>query len=200
MPRATIRLSRKIDKLTHKALFSLIGPGMIRVMNSVAVDLRDFIKSRFMGGATTSTNRLARNTGKMEQKTIAVKALQSTTSTRAGVQINVPYASVHFGEKGKTSTTIRPRRAQALSVPLFAVRGPNKRPLFAARSPQITGKFTFGGILYGRLPGRKTDALFAMKDHVVVPVRVSVERDIQPVATQMMHDRIQLEVTKLFGD
>lgn len=168
-------------------------------MNSVASDMRDIIKSRFMGGSNTGTNKLARNTGRMEQKTVVVKAVQSTTSTKSGVAINVPYASVHFGEHGKTSTTIRPRTAQALSVPLFAVKGPNHRPVFAARSTAITGKFTFGGILYGRLPGKKTDALFSMRDHVTVPVRVSVERDIQPIALKLMAERIEQEVIQIYG-
>lgn len=176
------------------------GPRMIRMVNEACRATRDFMVQRFMGGAHTTANRLARNTGQMEQKTVARRAVQTTNGTTATIAINVPYASVHFGENGKVSTTIRPRIAQALAVPLSAVKGANQRPLLRANSQFITRKFTFGGILYGRLPGRKTAALFSMRNSVTVPVRVSVERDIQPFATATLQNIMEREARKLFGE
>lgn len=190
--------SARIQRLQQNAQI-LVGPRMVRIMNEAASQVRDFIKQRFMGGARTSPNRLARNTGHMEQNTVARRATQTTSGTTATVAINVPYASVHFGEGGKTSTTIRPKSAKALAVPFAAVKGANNRPLYPAKSAAITGKFSFRGVLYGRLPGGKTTGLFQLRDSVTVPVRVSVERDIQPFAEQTVRSLIDAEAQKLFG-
>jgi hypothetical protein len=172
---------------------------MIRIMNEAAREVRDYMVQRFMGGASTGPNRLARNTGDMERKTVARRATQTTAGTSATIAINTRYASVHFGEGGKTSTTIRPRLAQALAIPLAAVKGANHRPLLRAGSSLITHKFTFGGTLYGRLPGTKVQPLFSMRDSVTVPVRVHVERDIQPYATKVVQTLIDREAAKLLG-
>jgi len=193
-----LTVSEKVSKLQQRAQI-LIGPRMVRIMNEAADTVRSFMVQRFMGGASTSANRLARNTGNMEQKTVARRAKQTTSGTTATIAINTPYASVHFGEGGKTSTTIRPRIAKALAVPLAAVKGPNHRPVLRAKSNLITGKFTFGGILYGRLPGQKTQGLFSMRDSVTVPVRVHIERDIQPFATKTVQRLIEREAEKLLG-
>jgi hypothetical protein len=39
-----------------------------------------------------------------------------------------------------------------------------------------------------------------MASSVVVPMRVSIERDIQPVADEMLERTIQDEVNKIFGE
>jgi hypothetical protein len=193
-----LTVSEKVTKLQERGQI-LIGPRMVRIMNEAARDVRDFMVQRFMGGASTSGNRLARNTGDMERKTVARRATQTTSGTKATIAINTPYASVHFGEGGKTQTVIRPRIATALAVPLPAVLGPNRRPLLPARSKAITHKFTFGGILYGRLPGTKVQPLFSLRNSVTVPVRVHVERDIQPYATKVVQSLIEREAQKLLG-
>lgn len=195
---AKLTVSERLLQLEQRANI-LVGPRMIRLMNEAADTVRNYMVQRFMGGASTTANRLARNTGNMEQKTVARRAKQTTTGTSAVIAINTPYASVHFGEGGKTSTTIRPRLAKALAVPLQAVKGANQRPVLRAGSSAITGKFTFGGILYGRLPGKKTQALFSMRDSVTVPVRVHVEKDIQPFAAKTVQMLIEREAQKLLG-
>lgn len=197
---AKLTISRRMERLQKKLLFSLVGPGLLRAVNGTARDTRDFIKSHFMGGAITTGNRLARNTGKMEQKTTAGRAIQSTVDTKALVSINVPYASVHFGEGGKTSTTIFPRHAKALAIPLNAVKGTNHRPVLPANSRAITNKFTHRGLLWGRLPGQRTQPLFRMAGSVTVPVRITVERDIIPYAQDLLGKRIQAEAKKILGD
>ena len=194
-----LTVSGKIQKFQIRAQ-TLIGPRMIRVMNVATGLVRDYIKQRFMGGANSSANRVARNTGNLEQKTVARRATQTTKGTNGVVVINTPYASVHFGEKGKTSTTIRPRIAQALAVPRAAVKGADHRPMLKANSKFITNKFTFGGVLYGRLPGQKTTGLFDMRDSVTVPVRIHVERDINPFAGETVAALVDAEAKKLFGE
>lgn len=197
---AKLTISRRMERFQKKALFSFVGPGLLRAVNATARDTRDFIKQRFMGGTSTSGNRLARNTGKMEQKTVAGRAAQSTIDTKALVSINVPYASVHFGEGGKTKTTIFPRHAKALAIPLNAVKGTNHRPLLQAGSRLIKNKFTHGGLLYGRMPGKLTAPLFRMAGSVTVPVRINVERDIIPFAQDLLSKRIKVEAAKILGD
>ncbi len=196
---ATFKLSGKVRKFEQNIQIFTTSR-MVRIINEAARTTRDYMVQRFMGGARTSPNRLARNTGNMEKKTIVRRASQTATATKASIVIGVKYASVHFGEGGKTSTTIRPVNAQALAVPLKTVLGPDHRPVYPAKSKSITNKFSFGGILYGRLPGQKTQPLFALRSSVTVPVRVNVERDIQPFATKTVNDTVRREAAKLFGD
>jgi phage gpG-like protein len=192
-------ISKRLQRM-DRLVAQFTGPRVIRIMNETAREVRDYIKSRYMGGGRTSPNRLARNTGEMERKTVARRAETTDGKTKAVVAINVPYASVHFGEGGKLATVIRPKKGKALAIPLAAVRGPNQRPVLPAGSSQITKKFSFKGILYGALPGQKTKPLFALRSSVTVPVRVQVERDIQPFATQTMQDKLKREIVKLFGE
>jgi hypothetical protein len=174
---------------------------MIRIMNEAIRELRDLLKSRHMGGPRTTAKRLARNTGKMEEKTVATRAVKKADGVSASIKINVKYASVHIAEGNKTQTIIRPRIKQALAVPLPAVKGADKRARFKPRSRQITGKYiTDSGVIYGTLPGGASQLpLFALRSQVVVPVRVSVERDIQPEGERILARIVDREVKKIFG-
>ncbi len=134
---ATFKLSGKVRKFEQNIQIFTTSR-MVRIINEAARTTRDYMVQRFMGGARTSPNRLARNTGNMEKKTIVRRASQTATATKASIVIGVKYASVHFGEGGKTSTTIRPVNAQALAVPLKTVLGPDTVrfiPRRVSRSP-----------------------------------------------------------------
>ena len=187
---------RQLDKRVAQ----LTGPRIIRIMNEAAQDVRDWMVGRFMGGGRTAPNRLARNTGDMERKTVARRAETTDGVTKAVIAINVPYASIHFGEGGKLSTTIRPKKGKALAIPLAAIKGANQRPILSAGSSAITKKFSFGGVLYGSFNGQPTQALFRLRSSVVVPVRVQIERDIQPYATAKVQEILEREITKIFGE
>lgn len=193
--------ARKAAKKIQAQVAQFTGPRMIRIMNEAIRTLRDLIKTRHMGGSATGPKRLARNTGKMEKNTIATRASNKNGNVTAAIKINVPHASVHFGEGNKTQTVIKPRIKQALTVPLPGILGGDKRPRFAARSKQISGKYiTDHGVLYGRLPGGKSQMpLFVLRTSVVVPVRVSVERDIKPEGERILKETIEREATKIFG-
>jgi hypothetical protein len=195
---ARLTISQRLAKMDAR-VSQFTGPRMIRIVNKVLRELRDHIKTRHMGASRTGYKRLARNTGKMEENTIASRAEQTAEGVKGAVKINVRYASIHFGER--TSTLILPRKKKALAVPLSPIIGANKRPMFAAGSSQLQGKFTRSGTLYGKLPGESAaDPLFRMASSVVVPMRVSIERDIQPVADEMLERTIQDEVNKIFGE
>ncbi len=193
-----LTVSQRVAKMEQNAQI-FVGPRMVRIMNEAAKTVRDYMVSRFMGGANTSSNRLARNTGRLEKSTVVRRATNSPDSAKASIVIGAKYASVHFGEGGKQSTTIRPKKGTALAIPLSAARGGDRRPVLAAGSPLITRKFTHNGILYGRLPGKLTQPLFKMAGSVTVPVRIHVERDIQPFAEETVKALIEREAQKLLG-
>lgn len=191
---AAARFQRQVNQLT--------GPRMIRIVNEAIQELRDLVKTRYMGATRTESKRLARNTGKMEAATIATRAKRDANGdVSAQLKIGVPYASVHFGEHGKTETIIRPKNKLALTVPTYFAKGGNGRALFPAKSRAIKGKYVRNGVLYGQLPGQASkQPLFVLRSSVVVPVRVSVERDIQPEANRIMSAIVAREVQKIFGE
>lgn len=194
---AKLVLSERVTRLTgrSKAFNDTI---LIRVMNAGMKQLRDLIKTRFMGGAKTTARRLARNTGKMEQRTVARRAERTGIGVRGSIAINVPYASVHFGVRGH-ETIITPKVKQALTVPMRGVLGPDKRPVLPANSRQIKGKHVKNGIAYGILPGDVMKPLFKLKSSVAVPVRVDIQRDIEPVAERIMQKLIRDELIKVMN-
>jgi hypothetical protein len=176
---------------------------MIRIMNEAIKELRDYVVRNHMGGERTGPNRLARNTGKMEQKTIATRAKQTAEGTSASIKVNVKYASTHIAEGSETQTIIRPRLKQALAIPLSAVKGADKRARFKPRSRQISGKFLTQpeGIIYGRLPGGASQLpLFVLRPQVVVPKRISVKRDIEPEGQRILARIVDREIKKIFGE
>lgn len=191
-----LTISERFKKLEEKGK-QLTGPRAVRVVNEVTRKTRDYMVQRFMGGANTSPNRLARNTGKMEQKTVARRAVKTNHGVTATIAINVPYASVHFAENAHKVTVIRPKKAQSLTIPIFV--NSQKRAPYAANSASITGKFTFGNVLYGRLPGEKVKPLFRLRQSVSVPSRISVAKDIQPFADAEMAKAFDREATKIFS-
>lgn len=175
----------------------LTGPQAVRIVNEVTRKTRDYMVRRFMGGASTSPNRLARNTGNMEQKTVARRAVQTNHGVSATIAINVPYASVHFVEAQHKVTVIRPKKAQSLTIPIFVNN--QKRAPYAASSTSITGKFTFRGTLWGRLPGEQRKPLFKLVNSVSVPSRVNIAKDIQPYADAEMVKAFEREANKIFN-
>jgi hypothetical protein len=188
--------ARKFNRQVHQ----LLGPRMIRIVNEAIRELRDLIKTRYMGAASTQPKRLARNTGKLEQSTTATRATRTADGVSASINMRRKYASVHFGEKGKTQTVIRPKVKKALTVPTYFIKGPDQRPRYAANSKQISDKYVRNGVLYGKIGGEASGhPLFVLRDSVVVPVRVSVERDIQPEGQRILARIVDREIKKIFG-
>ena len=189
---AARRFQRQIDQFT--------GPRMIRIVNEAVQTLLTVIKTRHMGGASTGPKQLARNSGRIEKKTTATRAKRSASGVSASINIDVPYASIHFPEGKRTRTVINARKGQALAIPLAGIKGPNKRPLFKPRSPQILGKYAAKGILYGRINNKeKQIPLFLLRTSVVVPARASVERDLKPEGERILKEVIEREAKKIFS-
>jgi hypothetical protein len=197
------RIEQQVRKF-NRQVAQFTGPRMIRMMNEALRELRDLVVTRYMGGARTGPKRLARNTGKMEQRTVARRAKKVGNDIQGSIAINVPYASTHFREKGQPSETlITPKRKQALTIPLDGIKGADKRPRFPASSTQISGKYVDheSGILYGTLPGGRSQMpLFVLRPSVVVPKRIDVARDIEPEGQKILDRIVQREADKIFSE
>jgi len=194
-----VRKAERAAKRIERQLQQFTGPRMIRIMNKAVKEVLTMIKTRHMGGASTGPKQLARNTGRIEKKTIATRAQRQGQEVKASIKIDVPYASVHFPEGNRKKTLINAKKGQALAIPLPAIKGSDKRPMFKPRSPQILGKYAAKGILYGRIFNQERQKpLFLLRTHVVVPARASVDRDIKPEAEKILERIIREEATKVF--
>lgn len=191
-------MALKVDKIVEELdlrAADLSQRQLIIIMNKAAKVLQARIRTRHLGASHTETDRLARNTGKLEEKVIARAAKVGPDGVGVIVDLNTKYASLHFGVRGHF-TIIRPVVKKALTVPLPGVIGPNKRALFAANSRSITGKYAANGVLHGKLPGDgKPRRLFSLRQSVAVPVRISIKLDledwIQPQIVQMINEKVQ---------
>lgn len=185
-----------ISKRAERAAERLGKLGLIRAMNRTIVDVRDYIKRRYMGGANTSSNRLARNTGSMERHTVATRATKDGTGrVTASVKINVPYASVHFSDKGARVTVIKPRTATKLTVPIL--KNAQKRPPLPASG--YRNKFVYNDILYTVRRNKFIIPIFSLRSSVSVPSRIDIDRDVNPYARQVMEREVRAEVKSIIG-
>lgn len=184
---ASLKVSSKVRKLND--LSNRLERRLMTAGNRASVELRDYIKSTFMGGTATGPKRLARNTGKMERNTKAVPSYTSPAGMAIAVKINVPYATTHFTDTGKKFTRMVPVNGSALTVPI--VLGANKRPPRPARAYPV--RFARNGILFA-VVGRTIRPIFSLRDAVTVKTRVDVKRDIIPKATKILERHIREEV------
>lgn len=146
-----------------------------------------------MGGASTGTRRLARNTGRMENDTVALPATNILGTVRSGVHINVPYASLHFTDTGRRETIIVPRKAKYLTVPIL--KNAQKRAPKPARDYERT--IVIGKTMYSVERNGGLLPIFSLRSSVKVPVRVDVQRDIEPAAKRIMGEEIKAELAKV---
>lgn len=171
----------------------LNGLGLIRVMNRTVADVRDYIKRRYMGGARTSPNRLARNTGAMEKHTVATRAEDIGGTVRASIKVNVPYASIHFSDKGQKQTVIKPRNVTKLTIPILK-NDQHRAPLPASG---YTNKFAYNDILYAVRRNKFVLPIFSLRSSVTVPSRIDISRDIDPYAKTVLERELQAEVQSI---
>lgn len=182
------RLLKRVDKE--------INPKMVTALNEASTQVRDFIRQRFMGGANTSSNRLARNTGAMERHTVAKRAEITPDGVRAGVEINVPYATTHFTDIGRRSVLIQAKNGKALTIPIL--KGGNHRaPKPATAYPR---RFAYNGLLYAAVRNKGVLPIFALRTSVTIPIRVDIQRDIQPYADTVIKAGAEKMAKKLLGN
>ena len=185
MPRR-ITISGRAGKIRNQ----LRDLDLLRVMNRTVAAVRDKLKQQHMGGSNTSPNRLARNTGAMERNTVATRAEKVGESIRASVKVNVPYASVHFTDRGYKQTIIRPKNVTKLTVPIL--KNEQKRPPLPASG--YRQKFAYNNILYAVRNGKFVFPIFALRSSVRVPARIDISRDINPYAKAVFDQEFQSEL------
>lgn len=165
----------------------------VRALNRASIRVRDYVKTTFMGAAARGPKRLARNTGRMEQNTVARRAEKTPDGASGGIAVRVPYADIHFSERGTKTTIITPVRRQALTVPILV--GANKRPPHPARYYANTR--AVGGILYAATRTKGLFPIFALRSSVAVKSRVSIQKDIEPYAQQVMKEELEKQISRI---
>jgi len=181
-------------------LWSRLKRVLKQVVRRQSRALTQYVKTRHLTGGTTS-DRLAVRSGHLRRSTKPRRVSERDGQIVGGVEFGARYASVHVGPKGKR-TTIRPKSAQYLAIPLAAAKtaagvargGPRDYPdSFVVRTKA-------GNLLVmGRQTGAKGAVpLFVLKRQVVVPARVHPE-DIERVLKPRILKDIQAEFERLVG-
>jgi len=93
---------------------------VIHVLRTHSRLLVTHIRANYLTGGTTRT-RLRKRTGKLSSSLQPLRVKKISTGYRAGVKFGAKYASTHVGKKGKV-TTIRPKSAKMLAIPLSAAK------------------------------------------------------------------------------
>ncbi len=182
-----VNYSGRLDKIFNR----LDTSGFVRAMNRSIVQVRDYVRQRYMGGARTSPNRLARNTGSMERHTVATRAETAPNGdVKATVKVNVPYASVHFSDKGQKHTVIKPKVVKKLTVPIL--KNNQQRAPFPARA--YKSRFAYNDILYTVRNRKFIIPVFALRSSVTVPSRIDIERDVAPFARTVFERELNEEL------
>ena len=160
-----------------------------------------YARTRYLTGGTT-TDRLAVRTGRLraafgmqvEQQGSGVRARIGyiLPQTRQGGGDPLAYARIHEGwPEGRASTTIRPRGAQYLAIPLAAAQTPagvarggprDFHDTFVQRSRQGTL------ILFQKVGSGGIVPLFVLKKEVVIPARPALRPTMQRFTPLILED------------
>lgn len=141
-----------------------------------------YVIARHLTGGT-SKDRLAVRTGHLRRTTKAKPVKEEKGAIVGGTSFGAKYARVHVGPRGK-KTTITPKRAKYLAIPLAAA----KTPAGVARGGPRDFPDTFvfrskaGNLIIGQRRRDRVVPLFVLKKRVTIPTRVHPE-DIARVFT-----------------
>lgn len=182
---------------TLKAAPSRIPQTIASIVRRRLEEAVQYGRTRYLTGGTTS-DRLAARTGRLRSSFAYTLSQQGTTTYgRLGYLNNPPsWASVHEGAPdGRTSTTIRPRRAQYLAIPLTdearQVGSPRQYPeaLFARRSRR-------GNLLLFQRQGNTITPIYLLASEVVIPARPAVRPTVERY-TPLIRDDIDAAIRRL---
>lgn len=167
-------------------------------------------QERFTGGTTES--RLGVRSGRLRASVTAMPVVTKDDSIESGTQFGTVYGRVHVGPSGQV-TTIHPKNAQFLAIPLAAAKtssgvakgGPRNGPwgeTFFARTKEgkliLFGKSAYSkGAKMGQTKG-KIVPLFLLVKQVKVKARVHVNEIVDYIAPKIVQDLLAtgLTVTK----
>lgn len=142
--------------------------------------LREKIRRDFLSGTRTTARSLRKRSGKLFNSVFVEGPINKLGSTSVNIEIRQPYAATHFGVRGKR-TTIRPRRKQALAIPLTKARDARGVPLGRPTDSRFQPTFIQKGVIFSRPEGASSPItpLFKLKNSVVVRARIDLVEDIQ---------------------
>lgn len=160
--------------------------------------MREKIRRQFLSGTRTSTRQLKKRSGNLFDSTVIGKRTNTATRSSVDVDIRKPYAATHFGVRGQR-TTIRPRRAKALAIPLRAARDGRGVPLGNPMDSRFQPSFIQNGVIFKRdgSQSRPVTPLFVLKDSVTVRARIDLIRDLQRPAVRPLERAIAGAVVSL---
>lgn len=116
-----VKGKKSLERLLKKWGFKSVVRAARKVMNYHTVLLVSEIRTEDLSGPTTKKTVSARS-GRLRQNIKAKRArVIGRASIQAGVTAGTAYAGVHIGRRGKR-TTIRPKNAQYLTIPLDAAK------------------------------------------------------------------------------
>ena len=183
-----------LDAYIEKAVKNLVNIVSLQTQKHIRTDL--FVPYQ---GRNLYQGVLQTRSGKLKKSVVNIPAVREGDIVSGGIGIGTAYGRVHFGKRGQV-TTINPKAAQALTIPLPAAMDSHGVARGSARDKGIFGEtflgkskagnmIIFGKLLYvkgakaGQVKG-KLVPLFVLKKSVSVPARIHPEdlRDyMQPI-------------------
>lgn len=208
-----IRFEGNFDELRarKKWLDAYVGKMVTRLVNMTTLALQKHIrKDLFVEYQGTQRNLftgyLQTRSGKLKKSVINIPAKRDGDVVRGGIGIGTKYGHVQFGKRGQV-TTITPKRAGALTIPLPAAMNAQGVAKGSARDKSIFGEtflaksesgnmIIFGKTLYvkGKKAGQakgKIVPLFVLKKSVRVPARIHPDdlmKFVQPLLGKGFQD------------
>lgn len=183
------RAQRELPRVLAQVLFTRLSEAVT------------YARTRYLSGGTT-TDRLAVRTGRL-RAAFGMEVQQQGSGVQARIGYILPqgrqgggdalvYARIHEGwPDGRASTTMRPRNAQYLAIPLAAAKtpagvargGPRDFPdTFVQRSRQGTL------ILFQQVGSGGIVPLFILKREVVIPARPALRPTMQRFTPLILDD------------
>lgn len=202
----TFRLlnTRDVKRLLEKWGFRSVMRATKKVFNFHTVLMVSKMRTEDLSGPTTKRSVSARS-GKLRANLKAKRAHVVAGSIVAGVNAGTAYAGVHIGKRGR-KTTIRPKNARYLTIPLEAAktkagvaRGSARSGMFGdtfimkskSGNLLIMGKRRYQkGAKAGQTHGNLAP-LFVLKKRVVVRARVDTTKRVKEVKRTVTRDIIQ---------
>lgn len=186
------RAAKLVPQLTGQILF--------KQLNLAVTYARD----RYLTGGTT-TDRLAVRSGLL-RASFGAEVQQSASGVTARIGYIMPqvvrngadplvYARIHEGwPDGRSSTTIRPRNAQYLTIPLAAAKTPAGVPRGRARDfpDTFVRRSQRGKLIIFQQTGNGIVPLFLLAKEVVIPARPALRPTMERFLPQ-----IQAELGKV---
>lgn len=158
--------------------------------------MQSYVRTEHLTGGTSDT-RLRVRSGRLRGSCIPIPTAVKGDSVEGGISFGTVYGRVHVGPRGQ-STTIRPKTAKALAIPLKAALTASGVAKGSPRGGPWGETFIKKGIIFGKskvMKGTKAGGLrsqivplFVLKQSVTIKARVHPEDIIDRVGPRIVED------------